>query len=311
MTEKDVLKKLNVLRDLKPSAEWKASSRELLFAQVSNSSENVKIGAIDSFIFEIKNALSFFAQPAFAALGLFVFLAGGAFTVNAAKNTKPGDSFYAARVWGQKARVAVTFDARAKAKMEMKYASVRAQEITAVLSDPSFDLEGNKEKAEQLAKNFKAEIQTVTDKYEEMNKLDEPKSQPIAAAQQIASSNVDDDNVAIGIGRPSADAKVFAADSSKASSGIQISQPAAVPASIPPFETPAATSSDTGLRKNLDEAVASFETHDFALTKDILNQVDDMISKIDQGEVKGVSEAATSVSEVIGAGTVSSSQEGK
>jgi hypothetical protein len=321
MNEKDVLKKLNTLKELKPAADWKSSARELLLSRLENSSEAVKIGFFEEAVFEFRNFFSLFAQPAFAAIGLFVLLAGSVFGASAARNTKPGDSFYAARVLGQKARVAVTIDAKAKAKLEMKYASTRAKEITQVLSDPSFDSEANKKKVEKLSQDFKAEIKTVNDKYEEINKINGEK---VAVAVPDTASSIEDDNMAVGIGRPASDdGKVFAVDSSRATTGIQISQPSlslaqpakseASPVQDEQVIQAVSTSSVPDFKKNLSDAVTSIDTQDFAAAKDILDQldVDEIINNIDNGEVKGVFESATSVSEMIGADTVSSSQEQK
>ncbi len=312
------MKKLNTLKEFKPAADWKNSARELLLAHVSNASgDNVKITFIDELAFELKNFFSIFAQPAFAVIGLFVLLSGGALGVNAARNTRPGDSLYAARIWGEKARVAVTIDRNAKAKLEMKLASARAKEISAVLSDPSFNNQDNIKKVERLSEDFKSEINTVKEKYDAINKMNETKV-AVNPVLGVASSNLEMDNAPVGIGAAKVaadDGKVFAVDSGKATSGIQISQPAltlekpatigigkilpvaptstmTISASSTPVSAPTSTPSD--LNKNLSEAEASFDAHDFAGAKNILEQFDSIIENIDNGEVKGVSEAATS-----------------
>lgn len=323
------MKKLNTLKEFKPAADWKTSSRELLSAQVSNASgDNVKITFVDELAFELKNFFSVFAQPAFAVIGLFVLLSGGALGVNAARNTRPGDSLYAARIWGEKARVAVTIDRNAKAKLEMKLASARAKEITAVLSDPSFNNQDNIKKVEKLSEDFKSEINTVKEKYVEISKMNEIRV-AVNPVLGVTSSNPEADDVAIGIGAAKVandDGKVFAVDSGKATSGIQISQPAltvekpsavgvgksliSAPTSTMTISTssaPVSTSTANDLNKNLSEAEASFDAHDFAGAKNILEQFDDIIKNIDNGEVKGVSESATSAPASIG----SSSKENK
>lgn len=327
MNEKDVLKKLNALKEIKPAAEWKVSARELLLAQISNSSgDNVKITFIDEVAFELKNFFSIFAQPAFAVIGLFVLLSGGVLGANAVRNTRPGDSLYAARIWGEKARIAVTLDRGTRAKLEMQLASARAKEITVVLSNPSFNNQDNKKKVEKLSEDFKTEIKTVKEKYDEISKINETKL-VANSISGVASSNLEVDNMAVGIGsvKSESDGKIFAVDSGKASSGIQISQPALLvekpttvgigkTSLVAPTSTitigtssvPTPTSTKEDLNKNLSEAEASFNANDFAGAKNILEQFDDIIKNIDNGEVKGVSEAATSA--IIGIGIGSSSQ---
>ena len=186
-----------------------------------------------------------------------------------------------------------------------------------------FLTESDKKKIAKLTDNLKAEIKTVTDKYDEISKSDETESsEPVNVNTTSSSADADGDDVAVGIGRPSVDdGQVFAVDSSKDSKGIQISQPAAIKAEPAPVSatssvslTAVATSTGSDFKKNLSDVVDLVDNNDFAGAKNILDQVDTMIDSIDradQGEVKGVSETATTVSEAIGIGTVSSSQETK
>ncbi len=314
MNERDVLKKINSLKEFKPASEWKATAREDLFLRISNSSQSVKISLWQNIVFETKHVYSYLTQPVFATLGLFALVFASVLGVNATKTTKPGDSFYAARVLSEKARVAVTMDKQAKAKLEMKYASVRAKEITEVLSKQS----AQDDKSKRLTEDLKAEIKTVVAKYDEINNS-VVEGETVARGNGNTASSVEDDNVAIGIGRPVAEEsqEVFAAGSQKATSGIQISQNNVASSVSSKISTssadssvvePATPSSDNDLKKNLSQAVASVETNDYQAAKNILEQIDmdKIIDSIDQSNKKTEVSATTSVTEMIDRGTISS-----
>jgi septum formation topological specificity factor MinE len=323
MNERDVLKKINSLKDFKPASQWKSAAREDLFLRIKNSSYSVKISFWQSVSFEIKNAFSFLSQPAFAVISLFVLVCASAFGVSAARTTKPGDSLYAARVFGEKARVAVTIDRQSKAKLEMKYASTRAKEITEVLSKQT---SSSDEKTKRLTEDLKAEIKTVVAKYDEINNNSIAANEPSTASASDVAVATEGDDVAIGIGRPMSEAEqqVFAAGSQKATSGIQISQSGVSSAAVnnskivsQEMVATSATSTvalpENDLKKNLSQAVASVETSDYEAANNILKQidVDKIINSIDQTNKKIEAPVATSVTEIIDRGTISSSSEDK
>ena len=113
---------------------------------------------------------------AWAVICLIIILTGGSMGALAAKNSKPGDSLYFAKVWKEKIQLAMTFKEEDKAKLDMKLANIHAMEITEVLSDPNFNAAANQKKAEQLAQNFKQEIDTVKERYSEINKMQQENS---------------------------------------------------------------------------------------------------------------------------------------
>ncbi len=339
---KELVRKLSVLKDVRPESSWKQETRDILLAQISNAvGKEVRVGLLDVMAYNFKNFFSFLPSTAWAVICLAIILTGGSFGALAANNSRPGDDLYIAKTWKEKIQLLLTFNQEDKAKLDMKLASIHAMEITEVLSDPNFNAATNPKKAEELAENFKQEIDTVKQRYSEINQMQQKNSVPPASGSAVnnTSSNLaaNDDNAKVGIGnlQKATDSKVYGVESGKANQGLQFYDPNAnlkkatstVKVSSSPVvplavssnsvsnlatSTPAASSTDaTDINVSLDKATESFDTKDFSGAKDILNQVGMIISKIDSGSVKGATEAGSAVSGVDQAGTSGSSSGSK
>jgi Domain of unknown function (DUF5667) len=325
MNDQELIKKLNILKEVKLESAWKQETRDVLLAQVSNSvGGDVKVGWMEIMAEEVKSAFSFMPATAWAVICLAIILTGGTFGAIAAKNSKPGDTLYIAKVWKEKIQVAMTFNQEDKAKLNMKLASIHAMEIADELSSPNFNAAGNQKKAQQLAQNFQQEINTVKEQYSEINKLQQNNSAPTAAGKTInnTSSNLAaaDDNAEVGIGdvQKASDSKVYTVESGKDAKGMQFFDPNSglknatgtsqtVPktgtaptvssnsVAVLASSTPVASSSVTAdINTSLDKATQSFDTKDFSVAKDIMDQVGKIIENIDTGVVKGATESGTS-----------------
>ncbi|MBI4812718.1 hypothetical protein HY798_04795 [Candidatus Falkowbacteria bacterium] len=172
MTEKELLKKLNNLRIIKPAAEWKKESRDILLRQIAQGEPIVPLSRFGLAVEFLKNTFPFetmrkLPQPVWAiVLILFFALGGGVIGLKAARDTKPGDSLYIAKIISEKTRLSFTFDDKKEAKLALEFAGNRAKEITQVLVA---DENGGKEKkVEKLSDNFKKEINTAKKKLGKM-----------------------------------------------------------------------------------------------------------------------------------------------
>src|SRR3989339_293021 len=118
-----------------------------------------KMEMIDSFAQKL-SLLRYVSQPVMAVFLIAgVLLGGGFFSLNAAKDTKPGDSLYIAKIISEKTQFALTFNEKKKVKLGIEFAGNRAKEITQVLSE-----EGDVEiRVEKLKDNFKKQHQRKTD----------------------------------------------------------------------------------------------------------------------------------------------------
>jgi hypothetical protein len=238
----------------------------------------------------------------------------------------------------EKIQLAMTFNQEDRAKLDMKLASIHAMEITEVLADPNFNAAGNQRKVEQLAQNFKDEINTVKERYSEINQMQQKKSS-IAVSGASANNTSSDlaaggDNAKVGIGDVQKDSngKVYGVESGKDNKGLQFYNPAsgsgsaagsakttsslAVPQTLLSKNGSSSVAQDIAtstidasenINTTLDKASQSFDTKDFSGAKNILDQVGKIIENIDSGAVKGASESGASSSVGSSAGSVGSS----
>ncbi|HTW96163.1 MAG TPA: DUF5667 domain-containing protein [Candidatus Methylomirabilis sp.] len=324
MTDNELVKKLKILGEIQPENSWKQEARDILLTQISNSVvTNNKINFWDKIIFTSRGVFSFLPRTAWAVICLVIIFTGGGFSAYAAKVSRPGDAFYAVKVWKERIQLAMTLNSEDKAKLDMKLASIHAKEITEVLADPKFNYPGNEKKAEQLAQNFQTEINTVKRRYSEINKLqdDKPAVADVSASSKPASGSGSGENSVVGIGdfQKNTDGKVYGVDSGKDAQGVQVYDPSAVksglegkistsslaakavtgsstiPAATIASGTPAEVNDDVS--SNLDKAAQSFAAKDFSGAKDILEKVGVIIDKIDQNGVPNVPVAGTSTTD--------------
>ena len=119
MNEKELIKKLQMLKEVRPDSSWKQEARGVLLSQVSNAAgAEVRFGVFEYLAYTLKNSFSVLPKTAWGVICLAVFLAAG-FGVFAADYSKPGDSFYAARILKEKAQLSMTFDKEEKAKLDI------------------------------------------------------------------------------------------------------------------------------------------------------------------------------------------------
>jgi hypothetical protein len=324
MQDKELVEKLNSLKDLRPDASWKKEARAVLLSQVSNSvGAEVRFGFFEITIDNFKNAFSFLPKAVWGIACLALVLTGGTFSVYAANSSKPGDNFYSARLLKEKIKLAMILNREDKARLDMKMATIRAKEISEVLASPNY--KGDQKNAAKLVENFQQEINTVKERLSEIGNIqDKNYAASIPKPERVAvdGSAVDNDDKPVGLGdiKKESDGKVVAVESSKDSRGVQLFEPGAgskvslnamkiptttVPGVVSGFKSSSTPATSTPavimnvgeeINITLDKAAESFNTKDFSGAKDIMEQVGSIIENIGSGEVKGVSEAGTSTS---------------
>lgn len=250
MTDKELISKLNGLKGVRPAADWKQSNRDILFSQITAGQEARHANWFKVFInFAPAEAASIFSAPVavFTMVALAV-LGGGFFSLRAAENTKPGDSLYIAKIINEKTQLALTFDSKSKAKLNLEYAGNRAQEASQVASE---DL-SESQKTEQisaLSDNFKKELTAVKSRI--------AKSNPNLAAKTNDNDNTDNAGPA-----SEESIKVFGSNLDKADGGMQVS------------DAPTAA-------KVLDEAEQLFANNDFKGSIDKIKEANELMDEED------------------------------
>jgi hypothetical protein len=307
MNDKELLEKLSELKTVKLDSGWKSRAKDLLFSQISNSATSIDGREEKEEISGFKKIFSFSLQPVAAALGVFAVFALGIFGLQTSRSIKPGNCFYTARVLSDKAQLAMTFDEEKKEKLGVKLASVRAQEITEVLSNTDLSKEENKKKAEKLSDAFKTEINNVKSGLENLNRIKEEKVASVAPVSagdgvevETESAGGDDDSL------------VYAVDSEKENSGIQIypgenndNLTATSSQFLNSISEQNQDAADGIVSTDLaDEAENSFVANDFAAAKQLLEKVNNLID----GAEENMSDSGTNSSEGDSLATTSASE---
>jgi hypothetical protein len=210
MTEKDLIKKLHNLREIKADAEWLKSNRDLLYSQISNSGAK-EISPWSSFVINFSSLAKTISMPAMA-LGSFLvlILATSIFSHQLLMNAKPNQSLYIARVISEKARLNTILNTESRDKMAAQFAASHAQDIITVLSDPT--ISSNEQEVAKLNESFKAEIKTVQKSIAKLNKPVVDNNTNIATASEdvfSATALKDDQGVSINMVASSSSEKIL------------------------------------------------------------------------------------------------------
>jgi len=289
MTNRELASKLNTLKNVNPNSEWLASNRNLLLAQISNSGAE-DLSSRKVFFINFRSALQAASRPVFA-LGVFVLIMLSAtFSHEIFDEAGPNDSLYIARVISERLKLNTTFGSEARDRLEVKFASNHAKEISAMLADPEFNIEANKDQIAKLTDNFSKEVETVKSRVSRIN-------YPVATTKpEKISEPVQDIS-----------AGVVIADSTKDDQGIQVS---AIPADEPlvsvmtvaqPLETekPESESPETAAIM-IEDLKAEIETGVKASLNDDVNKIlEEAKILFEQGDYNGVVEKLTEVDSII------------
>ncbi len=161
MTDKDLIAKLNSLKNINPDQNWLMSNRELLLSQISNSGAR-ELSTWKIFVINFNSFAKAASRPAYA-LGAFVFIlvTASLFSHQVFSSAKPNDSLYIARIISEKAKLNTVFNSDERNKLAVQFATEHAQDISAVLADPQFNNDSNKDQVAKLNASFNKEIDTV------------------------------------------------------------------------------------------------------------------------------------------------------
>lgn len=287
MEDRDLLKKLNDLKTIKPDDNWKKNYREILYSQISAGvTENKSESNLKTIWDSIMPGKIFMdmAKPVWVmSLASVLILVIGIGGVYASKNSKPGDSLYIAKIISEKAQFAMVFNEKDKAKLGLEFAANRAKEITQVLSEAKEPAGQKEKKVEQLSQNFKKEISQVK------NRLT-----TIKAAENKNNQN-----------KKVEEPEVFGANLDKSDQRMELAEPAKSEVKkdvvLESQTKPTATTTKENLNssdKVLDEAEKMIDEENYGGILNKMEEAKQIMNKeledSGKGEVEGVSETATS-----------------
>ncbi len=262
MTEKNLISRLNNLRNVKPDAEWLKSNRELLLTQISNSGAS-DLSTWQTFIINLQSFTKTVYQPVFI-LGTFiiVLVSGSLFSHQLFTQAKPNDSLYIARIVSEKAKLGTIFNNNDRDRLAVQFAANHAQDITTVLSNPEFNNESNQDQVAHLNESFNKEINTVKTK---INRLTINKTPTIPNNEDALVSVASDLTVDQGIQLIEPELTITTATNTIPSIEEIISEEMIIPETV------------TETDKILDEAQQLFDQKDYNSALNKLKEVDEII----------------------------------
>lgn len=272
---KDLIQKLSILKELKPDSSWKKNNRSLLVLQVSASGSQSEIPS--GFFGFFKNSIPYAWLQGLphavvvSIMLLLVFLGSGVFSLQASKDSKPGDTLYIAKRLNEKAQLAVAFNDEQKARLGLEFAGNRVKELKAVLSEPVS--EQNQADVVKLVDDFKEKIKIAKTGMPNAVKPADNK-QPVIANVPKPAVKDNPPKVAVRqeVPAPEPDGEMFSAGLKKENKGIQVSAPVNAPSAISKEEKKATSTQEVkaqvaaDLSKGIDELMA--QTENLLNTKD-------------------------------------------
>lgn len=245
MTERELIAKLNNLQNVKPDDSWKTSHREILLAQVQNTSGDSRVSGMENFWMVTRNVFASVPQFAWASMAIVLFLTTGIFFGDRLP-VGPNNSLYIARVISERARLSTMFDGAAKSRLTAQYASGHARDIASTLSNNISD----ESQVAKLNDTFKTEIAKAKENL------------------PVAENNINKDDEVVTI-----------ADSEVATTGLTVYTPAGEGTETPVVSSTPPVEIKKDAKLILDEAEKLFNAKDYAGALDKLKEADEVIKQ--------------------------------
>ena len=304
MENKELIKKLNSLKSITADQEWKERNRGILFSQISATAVPTvpETGAMIKIFVLLQRLVRIFSTPAWAVFFVcLLVVAGSAFSVGAARLTKPDSSLYIARIISEKAQLAVTFGEEKKAKLSFRFANDHAKDITEILAKTDPSDEAGKSKTEKLSENFKKEMTVAKTKLKEMGAPVKPVKTEGDEEIKVFSANLKKEERGMQVSEPQPKEEP-AAGKNQTDAGIIKTEEEAKATNTPAGEISGHSANLGDAYKMLEEAEELLNEKDHSGTLNKLEEANNIVKNVDlgdKGEVKGVSGEASSTQEIL------------
>ncbi|PIR92476.1 hypothetical protein COU01_01320 [Candidatus Falkowbacteria bacterium CG10_big_fil_rev_8_21_14_0_10_44_15] len=163
--EKDIITQLQSLRTIKPKESWRLAQKEILLRQISSAAQETGAGRYFWFYLKevIQHEAALIGQPIVGvAVLILLMVGGGVFSISAASGATPGSFLYTVKLVSEKTRFALTVNSEDKARLNVKFAERRAEEIKG-LADKDAHVILN-----EVADNLKEEISSAQEQLKQV-----------------------------------------------------------------------------------------------------------------------------------------------
>lgn len=191
MNDKEIIKKIKLLKEVKPQAEWVFSCRSRLALKLETER---KKELLSNDLFALKELFAFWRiwQPRFILrlvyallMILGVGLAGGGLTVWAASQSLPGSPLYPVKIALEQARLIIASSGESKIKLQTEIASRRLEELSGVLATQETP-EQKRERVEQVVSHIQQQLITVKDQLPKATSGKAGLQKAVAAAKAVS-----------------------------------------------------------------------------------------------------------------------------
>ncbi len=190
-----LVEQLKELRAIKPRAEWVASNRSLLLAQIKSQATVQEAKPADYLKFAKMLMPTRFVQsivkPMYIAGLAFLFVVGsGALTVSAARESLPGNVLYPVKLTSERVAVSLAGSPAAKAKASANNAAERVREIEKIISTNT-DAATKNQMISVASDNLKKNMDSVVSNLDQAKSEKGDSAETLAAAQNVGKTVTD------------------------------------------------------------------------------------------------------------------------
>jgi len=190
MEEKDLINKIQLLKQVKPKEDWVIFCRSRLAFRLEMER---KRGLLNKDLFALREVFAFWRvkQPGLALkaayaliLVLGMILGSGVLVALAAMNSSPGSPLYPVKLAIERARVSTSLSEESRFQLQTQLADARLQELTDVVNsqDPA---DQKVEKMSQVAESIQNQLATVNNQLPKAGTKAEPQK-ALAAAKMVS-----------------------------------------------------------------------------------------------------------------------------
>jgi ribosomal protein S15P/S13E len=197
MTNSEIQKKLNLIREIEPNKKWVSETRSVLFLEINKDRKEENVTTWKQNWQKIKTGFGFsldtllpshfmntFGRPAVISFfGVGVIVSSMA-SIGFAQEAVPGGLLYPVKIAGEKIQLSLIASDQEKAKLEMDFAGRRIKEINQLMATNAFTPEQLEIKIKETTTNLQRNINTVKGHLNELNKDKESKT-ALAVAREI------------------------------------------------------------------------------------------------------------------------------
>lgn len=174
MTNKEVLKKLKFVQEIKPEARWAKNCRADLLFKIKDSCHDAKqnecarlfvwlklnFGFLLNLIFPERFVENFARPFAVSFVGAMIVI-GSMATVGISRNTAPGSILYPVKIVGENIQLSLASNIEDKARLEMEFAGRRIEELNKLVAANKLSSVNLEEKMNKVTIKLRNNIHTA------------------------------------------------------------------------------------------------------------------------------------------------------